>query len=75
VVAHSVVGSTRSLVWWFDPAGTRSADFVARELADTFVRGLVADRPGTLPAAVVADLAALRSSLDALQRSLTIAAP
>src|SRR5436309_1461797 len=49
VAAHSIVGSTRSLSWWFDPAGPRSAEFVADQIADTALRGLLSSQPHELP--------------------------
>lgn len=70
VAAHAIVGSTRSLAWWFDPAGPRSADFVARQIADTALRGLLADPPRQPAPEVVATLASLRRNVDVLAQSL-----
>jgi AcrR family transcriptional regulator len=70
VAAHAIVGSTRSLVWWFDPAGPRDADYVARQIADSAVRGLRARRWEQAPAAVLAAAAQLQDDVDSLARAL-----
>jgi AcrR family transcriptional regulator len=75
VAAHAIVGSTRSMAWWFDPVGPRSADYVARQIADSAVRGLLAQAWDEPPAAVLAAAAQVRDGMDALTRALHGNAP
>jgi AcrR family transcriptional regulator len=70
VAAHAIVGSTRSVAWWFDPAGERTADEVASQIADSAVRGLLARLWGEPPPEVRAAMAQLRDGVDALTRAL-----
>ena len=61
VAAHAIVGSTRSLAWWFDPKGPRSAKYVAHQLADSSVRGLLAEPWRDTPPSALAAVADLRA--------------
>ena len=70
VAAHAIVGSTRSVAWWFDPAGQRTADEVASQIADSAVRGLLARPWGEPPPEVGVAMAQLRDGVDALTRAL-----
>ncbi|MGC1417687.1 MAG: TetR family transcriptional regulator [Candidatus Acidiferrum sp.] len=70
VAAHAIVGSTRSVAWWFDPAGQRTADEVASQIADSAVRGLLARLWGEPPPEVRDAVAQLRDDVDALTRAL-----
>jgi AcrR family transcriptional regulator len=70
VAAHAIVGSTRSLAWWFDPAGPRSAAFVADQIADTALRGLFTDSTGRPAPEVAEAVASLQRDVDVLTRSL-----
>ena len=70
VAAHAIVGSTRSVAWWFDPAGLRTADEVASQIADSAVRGLLARLWGEPPPEVRDAMAQLRDGVDALTRAL-----
>ena len=69
VAAHTIVGSTRSVAWWFDPKGPRSAEFVADQLAETAVRGLLAEP--SVNTAVLDAVASLRDGVDALARAVS----
>ena len=73
VAAHAIVGSTRSVVWWFNPTGPRSADDVARQIADSAVRGLLVQSWGEPPAPVLAAVTQVRDGLEALARALQAA--
>ena len=75
VAAHAIVGSTRSVAWWFDPAGPRSADHVAGQIADSAVRGLLARTWDEPPASVLAAAAQVRDGVDALTRALRPGSP
>jgi AcrR family transcriptional regulator len=70
IAAHAIVGSTRSVAWWFDPAGPRTADQVASQIADSAVRGLLARLWEEPPPEVRAAVAQLRDGVDALTRAL-----
>ena len=70
VAAHAIVGSTRSVAWWFDPAGPRTADYVADQIADSAVRGLLARTWDEPPDAVLAAVARVHDGVDALTRAL-----
>jgi AcrR family transcriptional regulator len=70
IAAHAIVGSTRSVAWWFDPAGQRTADQVASQIADSSVRGLLAQLWDEPPPEVRAAVAQLRDGADALTRAL-----
>jgi AcrR family transcriptional regulator len=70
VAAHAIVGSTRSVAWWFDPAGQRTADEVASQIADSAVRGLLTRLWEEPPPEVRAAMAQLRDGVDALTRAL-----
>ena len=72
VAAHAIVGSTRSLVWWFDPAGPRDAEYVARQIADSAASGLLARCWEQPPAAVLAAAAQLKDGVDSLARALEL---
>ena len=71
IAAHAIVGSTRSVAWWFDPAGPRTADYIASQIADSTVRGLLARPWDEPPAEVRAAVAQLRDGVDALTRALS----
>jgi AcrR family transcriptional regulator len=70
VAGHAIVGSTRSLVWWFDPAGPRSADYVASQIADSAVNGVLADGRKGPPPSLGAVAARLKADVDALTDAL-----
>jgi len=70
VAAHAIVGSTRSVAWWFDPAGQRTADQVASQIADSAVRGLLTRVWDEPPPEVGAAMAQLRDGVNALTRAL-----
>jgi AcrR family transcriptional regulator len=70
VAAHAIVGSTRSVAWWFDPAGQCTAEQVASQIADSAVRGLLARPWDEPPPAVRAAMARLEDGVDALTRAL-----
>jgi TetR/AcrR family transcriptional regulator, cholesterol catabolism regulator len=71
VAAHAIVGSTRSLAWWFDRRGTRDADYVARQIADSAVSGLLVQSWEQPPASVLAAAAQLKEDVDSLVNSLS----
>jgi AcrR family transcriptional regulator len=71
IAAHAIVGSTRSVAWWFDPAGPRTADYIANQIADSTVRGLLARLWDEPPPEVRAAVAQLRDGVDALTRALS----
>lgn len=71
IAAHAIVGSTRSVAWWFDPAGPRTADYIANQIADSTVRGLLARTWDEPPPEVRAAMAQLRDGVDALTRALS----
>lgn len=75
VAAHAIVGSTRSVAWWFDPAGPRTADYVAHQIADSAVRGLLMQSWGEPPVAVLAAVAHVRDGMDTLARALRLDSP
>jgi AcrR family transcriptional regulator len=66
VAAHAMVGSTRSLVWWFNPAGPRDADYVARQIADSARNGLLAGAWKEPPPAIRAAVTQLQGDVEAL---------
>jgi AcrR family transcriptional regulator len=70
VAAHAIVGSTRSVAWWFNPAGPRSADYVARQIAESAVRGLLIQTWGEPPAPILAAVTQARDGVEALARAL-----
>ena len=70
IAAHAIVGSTRSVAWWFDPAGQRTAGQIASQIADSAVRGLLARLWEEPPPEVRAAVAELRDGMDALTRAL-----
>jgi AcrR family transcriptional regulator len=75
IAAHAIVGSTRSVAWWFDPAGLRSADYVACQIADSAVRGLLARTWDEPSATVLAATAQVRDGVEALTRALRLGSP
>ncbi len=75
VAAHAIVGSTRSVAWWFDPAGPRSADYIAGQIADSAVRGLLARTWDEPPPEVLAAMKQVRDGVDALTRVLRPGSP
>jgi AcrR family transcriptional regulator len=70
VAAHAIVWSTRSLVWWFDPAGPRDADYVARQVADSALHGLLASAWKEPPPAIRAAVTQLKGDIEALADAL-----
>jgi AcrR family transcriptional regulator len=72
VAAHAIVGATRSLAWWFDPAGLQNASFVAGQIADTALHGLLADHWKQAPASVVEAAARLQDDVEALVKNLKV---
>lgn len=71
IAAHAIVGSTRSVAWWFDPAGPRTADYIASQIADSTVRGLLARTWDEPPPGVRTAMARVQDGLDALTRALS----
>ncbi len=69
VAAHTIVGSTRSLAWWFEADGPRSPEFIAAQLADTSVAGLAADGQASVDPRIRGALSTIQSGLDALQET------
>jgi hypothetical protein len=70
VAAHAIVGSTRSLVWWFNPRGPRDADYVARQIAESALNGLLAGAWNDPPPAIRIAVAQLRAGVEALSDAL-----
>jgi AcrR family transcriptional regulator len=70
VAAHAIVGSTRSLVWWFNPAGPRSADYVARQIAESALHGLLGGARREPPPELRAAAAQLKAGMEALTEAL-----
>ncbi|WP_322761915.1 TetR/AcrR family transcriptional regulator [Frankia sp. Cr2] len=72
VAAHTIAGMTRSVSWWFDPAGPRTADAVADQIAHMAVSSLLVSPAGrAAPAAMRESVTRLRAELDVLERALT----
>jgi len=71
IAAHAIVGSTRSVAWWFDPAGPRTAGYIASQIADSTVRGLLARTWDEPPPGVLAAMARVQDGMDALTRALS----
>jgi AcrR family transcriptional regulator len=72
VAAHAIVGATRSLAWWFDPAGPQDASFVASQIADTALQGLLANHWKQAPASVIEAASRLQDDIEVLVKKLKI---
>ncbi|WP_165818608.1 TetR/AcrR family transcriptional regulator [Frankia canadensis] len=72
VAAQTIGGMTRAVAWWYDPAGSRSADEIADQIADTAVAGLRrSTAPRTMSTGVLASVARLRAELDRFEQTTT----